>query len=115
MEYYIQMLPLVAARSTCIRREVAAIITDKDGHVLSTGYNGVPSGIPHCIEESCAGAVGAKGDSSLCEAVHAEINALIQCRDLHRATTMYCSCTPCFACAKAILNTPINGIYCIER
>jgi dCMP deaminase len=56
-----------------------------------------------------------KGDSSLCEAVHAEQNAIIQCRDLRHAAVMYCSCTPCFVCAKMILNTPITVIYAIER
>lgn len=108
------MLPLVASRSTCIRRMVAAIITDRDGHVLSTGYNGVPSGIEHCYIKPCPGAEQASGNTSLCEAVHAEQNAIIQCRDLRNATTMYCSCTPCFVCAKMILNTPIQSIYCLE-
>ncbi len=114
-EYYLELLPLVASRSTCVRRMVAAIITDRDGHVLSTGYNGVPSGIQHCYIYPCAGAKQEAGNTSLCEAVHAEQNAIIQCKDLRNASTMYCSCTPCFVCAKMILNTPIESIYCLER
>ena len=113
--YYLEMLPLVASRATCIRRMVAAIITDKNGHVLSTGYNGVPSGITHCYLSPCPGAKQVSGDSSLCEAVHAEQNAIIQCADITRAHTMYCSCTPCFICAKMILNTPIQVIYAREK
>lgn len=109
------MLPFVASRSTCIRRLVAAIITDKNGHVLSTGYNGVPSGIEHCYLFPCPGAGQESGNTSLCEAVHAEQNAIIQCTDISRAATMYCSCTPCFVCAKMILNTPISAIFAVEK
>ncbi len=111
-EYYIAMLKLVAARSTCVRRAVGAIITDKDGHVLSTGYNGVPRNFEHCIDKPCQGASQEKGDTSLCMAVHAEQNAILQCNDLERASAIYCSCTPCFVCAKLIVNTPIERVVC---
>jgi dCMP deaminase len=43
-------------------------------------------------------------------AVHAEQNALLQCAQLFKAHTMYVSCTPCFTCAKMILNTPIKQV-----
>lgn len=106
-EYYLQMLEQVASRSTCRRRKVAAIVTDVRGMVLSMGYNGVPRGITHCLDFPCPGAQDESGDSSRCEAVHAEQNAIIQCADLSRAYTLYCSCTPCFTCAKMIVNSPI--------
>lgn len=115
-EYYVAMLRLVAARSTCARRAVGAIFVDEKGRVLSTGYNGVPSGFPHCTEFPCEGANDARGDTSRCMAVHAEINAIIQCGDrLTRAHTAYVSCSPCFGCAKAIVNTPISRIVCLEE
>lgn len=109
------MLKLVANRSTCIRRKVGAIITDKEGHVLSTGYNGVPKNFDHCIDVPCLGATDKSGDTSQCMAVHAEQNALLQCSDLSRASVMYASCTPCFVCAKMIVNTNIGAIICIEE
>lgn len=109
------MLKLVAARSTCIRRKVGAIITDRDGHVLSTGYNGVPKNFDHCIDVPCLGAGSKPGDTSLCMAVHAEQNALLQCADLSRAYAMYCSCTPCFICSKMIANTEIQTVLCVEE
>jgi dCMP deaminase len=112
--YYLDILRLVALRSTCHRRKVGAIITDGTGHVLSTGYNGVPSGVAHCIEEPCDGVFDPPGDTTRCMAVHAEINALLQCADLSRARVMYISCVPCFACAKAILNTAIRRIVVTE-
>jgi dCMP deaminase len=111
-EYYLAMLKLVAARSTCIRREVGAIITDKESHVLSTGYNGVPRFFDHCIDLPCAGANEKSGDTSNCMAVHAEQNALLQCTSLDRAYTIYCSCVPCFVCAKMIANTGIEVVIC---
>jgi len=112
-EYYLQMLKLVAARSTCVRRAVGAIITDREGRVLSTGYNGVPRNFDHCTEENpCEGASQEKGNTSLCMAVHAEQNAIIQCSDLNRAYTIYVSCVPCFVCAKMLANTNIEVAVC---
>jgi dCMP deaminase len=113
--YFLEMLKLVATRGTCVRRQVACIITDRKGHVLATGYNGVPSGFPHCTASShCEGALDPAGDSRRCMAVHAEQNALIQCRDLPNAHFMFCSCTPCFTCAKMIANTNIKMVMCQE-
>lgn len=111
-EYYLAMLRLVAARSTCVRRAVGAIITDKEGHVLSTGYNGVPRDFDHCVDIPCRGAADRAGDTSNCMAVHAEQNALLQCSDLDRAHTIYCSCVPCFVCSKLIANTNIEVVIC---
>jgi dCMP deaminase len=113
-EYYLKMLELVASRSTCGRRAVGAIITDQQGHVLSTGYNGTPIGIPHCTEVACLGRWDPKGDSSRCLSVHAEVNALVQCVRLEFAHTIYASCTPCFNCSKLICNTPIQRVVCRE-
>lgn len=134
-EYFLNMLQLVASRSTCLRRSVAAILTDEEGHILSTGYNGVPRGILHCGETApggmivpdsyagcephmvritCLGAKDPSGDTRRCLAVHAEQNALLQCTDLERAHTLYVSCTPCFVCAKMIANTKIRTVVCAE-
>jgi len=109
-EYFLQILDLVASRSTCKRRAVGAIITDEEGHILSTGYNGVPRGFDHCIDVPCSGAGDRPGDSSNCMAVHAETNALLQCSDLERARILYSTCVPCFGCAKSIANTKIKTV-----
>lgn len=47
-------------------------------------------------------------------AVHAELNAILQCASIERARTLYCSCTPCFECAKVILNTNITRVVVRE-
>lgn len=130
-EYFLQMLQLVAARSTCPRRAVGAIIVSGGNHILSTGYNGVPRGVYHCNETQsseelsrssnlikpmvmCEGKHDQPGDTSRCLAVHAEQNAILQCLDLSRAYTLYCSAVPCFTCAKLIANTPIRRIVALE-
>lgn len=107
-EYYLAMLKLVASRSTCARRAVGAIITDKEGHVLSTGYNGVPANFEHCVDVPCRGATDKPGDNTYCMAVHAEQNAIMQCHNLDSASTIYVTCTPCFSCAKMVANTKIT-------
>lgn len=113
-EYFVNMLALVATRGTCCRRRVAAIITTQKGAILSTGYNGVPSGRPHCTDTPCPGARHAPGRTDDCEAIHAEQNALLQCHRLDLAHTLYTSCAPCFVCAKLIANTPITRVVYVE-
>jgi dCMP deaminase len=117
-QYFLQMVALVASRCTCPRRQVGAIITTVEGQILSTGYNGVPAGFPHCTEgelHACPGTQDKHGDTSRCLAVHAEVNALLQCKRLDLAHTLYVSCTPCFECAKAICNTPIKRVVALEE
>jgi len=109
-EYYLELLTLVAGRSTCGRRAVGAIITTYDGQILSTGYNGVPRRFPHCTEVECPGRHDEAGNTDRCEAVHAEVNAVLQCKRLDLAHTIYVSCTPCFSCAKMLCNTSIQRV-----
>lgn len=111
-EYFLSMLKLVASRSTCARRSVGAIITNIDGQVLSTGYNGVVKNAEHCINVPCKGVGDKPGDTSNCAAVHAEVNAVLQCLDLSRAHTIYCSCVPCYSCSKMLANTNIEVVIC---
>ena len=111
-EYYLVMLPLIASRATCPRRQVAAILVDERGRLVSIGYNGPPSGMAHCIDEPCAGATDKSGDTSRCIAIHAEMNALSQAKDSRRTPhTLYCSTTPCFdTCAKQLITEGIKRV-----
>jgi dCMP deaminase len=111
-DYFLDMLELVAGRSTCARRAVGAIIVDQQHRILATGYNGVPTHYPHCTETPCPGAEDPPGDTRRCYAVHAEANALLQCSRLDLAWKLYASCTPCFSCAKLIANTSIVKVVC---
>lgn len=108
-EYYLAMLALVASRGTCPRRQVAAILVDSHGQLISTGYNGNAAGRAHCIEVPCAGATSE--DRSKCEAIHAEANAILQAAGNQRAPhTLYCSTTPCFNCANLLASIGIKKV-----
>ncbi|RJP78101.1 MAG: cytidine deaminase [Desulfobacteraceae bacterium] len=107
---------LVSRRSTCIRRAVGAIIV-KDKRILSTGYNGAPSGIAHCIEVGCLREklkVPSGEKHELCRGIHAEQNAIVQAA-FHgvsiRGGTLYCTNLPCSICAKMIINAGIKNIF----
>lgn len=112
-----QLLPLLASRGTCVRRKVAAIVTDEAGHLLGCGYNGVPRGEVHCLDQPCPGATDPKGNTTRCRAIHAEVNAIKQAGSrLEVATRLYCSCTPCLACAQEITHygPHIKRVYALE-
>jgi len=99
---------IMSRRATCVKLSVGCVLTDVDGIVVGTGYNGVPRGCRHCIEVPCPGATAPKG-ADLCEAVHAEENALLS-PEAHRAFTCYVTHAPCMRCTKVLLNTNIQNI-----
>ena len=79
-QYFIDITHLVATRSTCLRRQVGALLV-KDRNILATGYNGTPSGIRHCEETGCLRErlkVPSGERHELCRGLHAEQNAIIQ-------------------------------------
>ena len=113
--YYLAMLPLIASRATCPRRQVAAILVDERGKLVSIGYNGVPAGLPHCIDTPCAGAGDASGDTSRCIAIHAEVNAMLQAQASRRHPhTLFCSTTPCFNCAKMLIAEGVRRVVALS-
>ena len=114
--YFMDITFLVAKRSTCLRRAVGALIV-KDKRILSTGYNGAPTGIKHCIEIGCLREklnVPSGEKHELCRGIHAEQNAIIQAA-YHGASikdaTLFCTNMPCSICAKMIINAGIKKIY----
>lgn len=115
-EYFIAMALLASSRGTCIRRKTGCILVDKNGHVLATGYNGPPKFALHCIDKPCKGANLASGQGlHVCEAIHAEENALLQCRDTQAIYTAYCTASPCLdRCIKLLQNTSCLRIVYYE-
>lgn len=113
-ENYIEQARVVARRATCSRRQVGCILVDRHKQVLATGYNGPASGEDHCTEKPCAGANLASGTGlSVCEAIHAEANALLQCRDKFAIETAYVTTPPCRDCVKLLMNTGCRRIVFI--
>ena len=101
---------------TCARRQVGCVLVDESHRVMSTGFNGVPPKWPHCRGNDgeivrCPGADAPSGTNlDLCVANHAETNALLQCKDVMRATTCYVTTSPCISCVKMLLCTGVSRI-----
>lgn len=114
-EYFLEMAKLVSSRSTCARRSVGCVMVNDRNHIIATGYNGVASGLPHCTETPCEGADCLSGTGlDQCEAIHAEQNAIIQCRNTYEIHTVYCTTAPCVTCVKMLMNTTAQRIVFIE-
>ncbi len=117
-EYWMKMAEVAITRSTCIRRQVGAVAV-KDNWLLAIGYNGAPSGIKHCGNDCECLRVKLKIPSGeraeICRAVHAEQNIIIQAAKYGASldgATLYVTVTPCFICAKMLINTGIKEIVC---
>lgn len=116
-EYFMTIAELVSKRSTCLRRQVGCILV-KDKRILSTGYNGAPSGIPHCEEVGCLREDIPPGERhELCRGLHAEQNAIIQAATFGvniTGSTLYSTHQPCSVCAKMLVNAGIKKIIIKE-
>jgi len=98
---------VVATRSSCARRGVGAVIVDEVGYIQSTGYNGPARGQPNCTHSPCPGAHAEPGTQlDACIAIHAEVNAIAQARNIKEASALYCTVSPCISCAKILSNLP---------
>jgi len=118
-EYFMRIAQLAASRSTCLRRQVGAVIV-KNKKVLATGYNGAPSGLTHCLETGCMReqmGIPSGQRHELCRAIHAEQNAIIQAATSGvsiEGGTLYSTTFPCILCAKMLVNAGIREIYVTE-
>ena len=114
--YFMAMAVVAAQRATCARRKVGCVITDNLNHIKATGYNGVASGRPHCIDAPCKGANLPSGTGlDACQALHAEQNALLQCANVNAVTSAFVTASPCITCTKLLLGTSIQNIYFLEE
>ena len=114
-EYFLEMARVIASRSTCLRRSVGALLA-RDRRILSSGYNGAPSNLPHCEEVGCLReqlGIASGERQELCRGLHAEQNAVIQ-GALHgvnvRGSTLYCTTQPCVICAKMLINAGVERV-----
>ena len=114
--YFLEITHLVSRRSTCRRRSVGAILV-KDKRILASGYNGAPSGLPHCLEVGCLrelNQVPSGERHELCRGLHAEQNVIIQAARHGipiQGAALYCTTMPCIICAKMIINAGITSVY----
>jgi len=117
--YFMRMAELVATRSTCLRRKVGAVVV-KEKRVLTTGYNGAPTGLPHCDEVGCRReqlGVPSGERYELCRALHAEQNVLIQAV-IHgvnlKDSVIYVTNQPCVTCSKMLIGVGVKEIVICE-
>jgi len=114
-EYFMSIAKVVAMRSNCMKRKVAAIIV-KDKRVISTGYNGTPRGAKNCNEGGCPRCNSlAESGTALedCLCCHGEENAITQAA-YHgtslKGATLYTTFSPCLLCTKMIINSGIREV-----
>ena len=111
-EYFMELAEVVAKRSTCLRRNVGAVVV-KDKRVLATGYNGAPTGLAHCSEIGCLRerlGIPSGERAEMCRGLHAEQNALVQAARYGislEGAVIYSTDQPCIACAKMLINAGI--------
>lgn len=113
--YFMNIAKVVASRSNCMKRHVAAVIV-KDRRIISTGYNGTPRGVKNCNEGGCPRCNqfadgGTRLDECLCS--HGEENAIVQA-SYHgisiKDATLYTTFAPCLMCTKMIINAGIKEV-----
>jgi dCMP deaminase len=128
-EYFIKIAEVVASRSTCIRRHYGAVIV-KDRVIVSTGYNGAPRGSVNCVDiDKCRRKelnVPAGERYELCEAVHAEQNAIINgAPERMKDAAIYIAGfeedgtsadgKPCLLCSRMIRNAGLSEVVYLSK
>ena len=111
-EYFLEIANVAKKRSTCLRRQVGAVIA-RDNRILATGYNGVPTGIKHCEDVGCLRDklnIPSGERHELCRGSHAEQNAIVNAANFGiglKGSTIYINTQPCILCTKMIINAGI--------
>lgn len=120
-EYFMGIMKEVGKRGTCDRGRSGALAV-KEKRILATGYVGSPVGLPHCDEAGHLMKATVHEDGSThmhcVRTVHAEQNVISQAAKNGvslEGATIYCKMTPCFACAKMIINSGIRRVVCEKR
>ncbi|MBS3136775.1 cytidine/deoxycytidylate deaminase family protein [Candidatus Woesearchaeota archaeon] len=119
-DYFLDIMVKVGSRATCDRGKSGCVIT-KNNQILVTGYVGSPVGMPHCDESGHQMRKVLSEDGSISDhcmrTTHAEQNAICQAAKLGIAldgATLYSSMTPCYTCAKMIVNCGIKRVICLN-
>jgi len=119
-EYFIKIMEMVGSRGSCDRGRSGCVIT-RDRRIISTGYVGSPVGLPHCDEvgHEMHTVIHEDGEQHrhCIRTAHAEQNAICEAARMGIAlegSTLYCQMTPCYTCAKMIINSGIKRVICAK-
>ena len=118
-EYWMDIAQVVSTRSTCLRRQIGAVLTHKN-FIISAGYNGACSKLQHCTDTNICirneNNIESGTQLEFCEASHAEANAILHCHvplhSLPKLITIYTTTYPCPICAKLICESNIGRVVC---
>ena len=115
-EYFLSLAFVVARRSTCLNRDVGAVVV-RNKRIISTGYNGAPSGVESCLDRGFClrrkNGIKSGQNLELCRGSHAEENAIVQAAKFGislEGATVYCTTQPCLICSKMIINAGIRKV-----
>lgn len=119
-EYFIKIMEMVGSRGSCDRGRAGCVVT-RENRIIATGYAGSPSGLPHCDEvgHEMHTVVHEDGTQTrhCIRTTHAEQNAICEAARMGIAlegATLYCKMTPCYTCAKMIINAGIKKVICSQ-
>ena len=117
-DYFMSVAHSVKARSSCVRRQVGAVIV-RNKQIISTGYNGTPRGVKNCNEGGCercntpSETIPSGTGLDRCACCHGEENAIVQAA-LHgmrtEGSTLFTTNVPCATCAKMAINAGMSRI-----
>lgn len=112
----------IRERANCLGSRVGALLA-RDGHIVSTGYNGTPHNMLNCDEGGCPRCSDREkyaGGSAydLCICVHAEQNALLAAARFGHPvenSVLYTTVQPCFGCTKELLQARVHAVYYLKE
>lgn len=113
-EYFMGVALLAAMRSKDPNTQVGACIVDNENRILSTGYNGFPSG---CSDDEYPwDREGDINNTKYPFVVHAELNAILNARGKNlTGSKIYVALFPCNECAKAIIQSGIKEVIYLSN
>ena len=118
-KYFLELVKVVGGRGTCDRGRSGCVI-EKNKRIVSTGYVGSPVGTAHCDDvghEMHVVTENGKKSQHCIRTTHAEQNAIVNAARFGGAlegATLYCHMTPCYVCAKMIINAGIKRVVCAK-
>lgn len=118
--------------SNCVKHSVGCIITDPEGKMVASGYNGTPKGHDNCCDrfpnfhedlerysnssnpvdaERLEALILEHREWSLHNEIHAEVNAILHSDpDKRKGGTLYVNLQPCPNCAKMIAASGVSRV-----
>jgi dCMP deaminase len=122
IDYCMHIAMAVRRRANCMGNRVGAILV-RDDRIISTGYNGTPSGVRNCDEGGCERCAqraryGSAQGYDVCICVHAEQNALLSAARFGIAVegaSIFTTMRPCFGCTKELLQARVHGVYYLHE